>query len=63
MMTISKTIVGVLAAMAVSAPAFAHHEATFTASPNGSALLIGGAVLVSAIIIVAVIIKAMKKKA
>ncbi len=62
MMTISKTIVGVLAALAVSAPAFAHHEATFTASPNGSALLIGGAVLVSAII-VAVIIKAMKKKA
>jgi hypothetical protein len=62
MMTISKTIMGVMAALAVSAPAFAHHEATFTASPNASALLIGGAVLVSAII-VAVAIKAMKKKA
>ncbi len=62
MMTISKTILGVMAAMAVTSPAFAHHEATFTASPKGYALLIGGAVLVSAII-VAVVIKAMKKKA
>jgi threonine dehydrogenase-like Zn-dependent dehydrogenase len=49
MMTFSKTVWGVTTALAVSAPALAHHEATFTATsqapPGPSAIVIGAGMI------------------
>ena len=64
-MTFTKTVLGVTAALAVSAPAFAHHEATFTATadgPHGPSGLVIGVMIVGLATIATLTIKAIRNR-
>lgn len=65
MMTLTKSVLGVTTALAVSAPALAHHEATFTATsqgPHGPSGLVIGGVVIGLATIIALAIKAIRNR-